>query len=170
MKAGIVLFFAVLFFSTSFAQNKNFVTVDSSSKEPMLLGNCNREAFKDTSFSWWFNSENLFYKVDSVSAEKIKNDMNDVKVTIVMGSWCSDSRRWVPDFFKIMDFIQYPSDSVNIICVDRKLHGRESEVDSLNIKKVPTFIFYRNNKELGRIIEEPKVSLEKDMIDILKKN
>ena len=85
-----------------------------------------------------------------------------------MGSWCSDSRQWVPDFFKIMDFIHYPSDSVKIICVNRKLQGRKDEADSLNIEKVPTFIFYRNNKELGRIIEEPKVSLEKDMIGILK--
>ena len=74
MKAIVVFFFAALFISSLFAQNKNFVTVDSSSGEPMLLGYCNRDAFKDTSFSWWFNSENLFYKVDSVSAEKLKND------------------------------------------------------------------------------------------------
>ena len=168
MKTFVVIIIAILFTSISFAQDINFLSVDSTENEPMLLGYCNRDAFKDTSFSWWFNSEYLLYNVDSVSGEKIKNEMKDVKATIVMGSWCSDSRTWVPKFFKIMDFIKYPSDSITIICVDRKMHGRKNEVDTLNIEKVPTFIFYRNGKELGRIIESPKVSLMKDMIAILK--
>lgn len=35
------------------------------------------------------------------------------------------------------------------------------------IKKIPTFIFYRNNKEIGRYIEYSKKSLEKDILNIL---
>lgn len=167
MKPLAVLLFAVLFISVLPAQDKNYCSIDSTTGDPMLLGYCNRDAFKDTSFSWWFNSEYLLYNVDSVSAEKIKEDINDVELTIVMGSWCSDSRRWVPEFFKIMDFIKYPSDSITIICVDRDMHGRKDETGGLNIKKVPTFIFFKNNKELGRIIEEPKVSIEKDILKIL---
>ena len=38
-----------------------------------------------------------------------------------------------------------------------------------NIHRVPTFIFLHGNKEIGRIVESPVVSLEKDMIAILEK-
>jgi hypothetical protein len=41
---------------------------------------------------------------------------------------------------------------------------------SLNIVRVPTFIFYKNNSEAGRIIEVPKTSLEQDMVNILSGN
>jgi Thioredoxin len=168
-----LVLYSILFFSlvsvSLFPQDKNYKTHDSESDEPMLLGYCNLDAFKDTSFSWWWNSEYLIYNVDSLSAEKLKVPMKDTKITVVMGSWCSDSRTWVPEFFKIIDLIKYPSDSIKIICVDRDMHGRNDEVKNLNIEKVPTFIFYRDNKELGRIIEEPKASLEKDMVGIFDK-
>ena len=45
-----------------FAQGMNFVSKDPNSGKPMLLGYCNREAFSDSSFSWWYNSE---YKTGS---------------------------------------------------------------------------------------------------------
>jgi hypothetical protein len=38
---------------------------------------------------------------------------------------------------------------------------------SLDIKRVPTFIIYKNNIETGRIIENPTTSLEQDMVNIL---
>ena len=40
----------------------------------------------------------------------------------------------------------------------------------LNITNVPTFIFYKNGKEVNRIVESPRVSLEQDMIDIINGN
>lgn len=42
------------------------------------------------------------------------------------------------------------------------------EVDGLNINFVPTFIFYTNEIEVGRIIETPDVTLEIDFENILK--
>ena len=35
--------------------------------------------------------------------------------------------------------------------------------ESYQINRVPTAIIYRNNKEIGRIIETPKKTLEKDL-------
>ena len=39
-----------------------------------------------------------------------------------------------------------------------------------NIHHVPTMIFYDDKKEKGRIIESPKISLEKDLLEILQGN
>jgi hypothetical protein len=37
-----------------------------------------------------------------------------------------------------------------------------------NIEYVPTIIFYRNGEVLNRIVEYPQITLEKDMLAILK--
>jgi hypothetical protein len=35
------------------------------------------------------------------------------------------------------------------------------------VEKVPTFIFYRSDREIGRIVENPKTGLLEDTIEIL---
>jgi thioredoxin-related protein len=42
-------------------------------------------------------------------------------------------------------------------------------VDELKIELVPTFIFYRNKTELGRIVEVPGDLMEKEILKILSK-
>jgi len=56
-----------------------------------------------------------------------------------------------------------------LINVNREMVGLADEVDGLEIHFVPTFIFYRDEEEIGRIIEMPYESLEKDMLEIVKK-
>ena len=168
MKRYIVTFFLLVTF-TAFSQNVNFMSKDSMTGKPMLLGNCTREAFNDSSFSWWFNSEYNMYEVDSTSLAKISDKINNIDITIVMGTWCSDSRTLVPEFYKILDYFNYPSDKVKLIMVDRDKKGRNDEVADLNIHLVPTIIFYSKGKEAGRIIEAPAETLEKDMVRILDK-
>lgn len=171
-----LFFYLIIFGMTAMAQINNFnttaskdtIVIDPESQQPILLGYCNREAFKDTSFSWWFNSVYDMYEVDSTTADSLRDKLNDLHVKIVMGTWCSDSRREVPKLFRILDYLKFPADKVSIITVGRDMKGRSNETDSLNIEKIPTIIFYRDKSELGRIIESPEVSLEKDMLKILK--
>ncbi len=145
----------------------NNIVKDSYSGMPMLIGECSREAFKDTSFNWWWMSEYDLYNVDSVSLKEIKNGLKNVNIKVVMGTWCSDSRREVPRFFKILDAMNYPSEKVKIICVDEDKKTKGDELNGLKIELVPTIIFYKDGNELGRIIESPRDTLEKDMIKIL---
>ena len=156
------------------AQNKNLPTeqtnkivTDTVSGMPMLIGQCTREAFQDSSFKWWWMSEYDLYKVDSTNLNEIKDGLKNVNVKLVMGTWCSDSRREVPRFFKILDSVNYSSDNVKIICVDEDKHAEDNELAGLKIDLVPTFIFYKDGQELGRIVESPKETLEKDMLKIL---
>ena len=148
-------------------KTENNIVKDSLSGMPMLLGECTREAFKDTSFYWWWKSEYNFYDVDSSSLNDIKNDLNNISIKVVMGTWCSDSRREVPRFFKILDAVNYSSEKVKIICVDEDKKTKGDELNGLNIEFVPTIIFYRDGNEIGRIVEAPNDTLEKDMIKIL---
>jgi thiol-disulfide isomerase/thioredoxin len=85
-----------------------------------------------------------------------------------MGTWCSDSRREVPRFLKLLDVLNFNSSAgLKIICVDDNKKGKGDEVDGLNIELVPTFILSQKGKEIGRIIESPKLTLEKDLLGII---
>ena len=153
-----------------FAQEFNTITTDEKTDKPMLVGYTTLEAFNDTSFSWWWNSAYNRYEVDSVDAEELKVKLEDVDIKIVMGTWCSDSRTEVPHFYKILDEINYPNEKVTLINVNRDKQGLENEVAGLDINFVPTFIFYKAGEEIGRIIEMPYESLEKDMLEFVSAN
>ena len=84
-----------------------------------------------------------------------------------MGTWCPDSRREVPRFMRVMDAWHFPVEKLIFIGVDDAKQSPVGEYNSLDIQRVPTFILYKNNIEAGRIIENPKTSLEQDMVDIL---
>lgn len=176
MKYFSILFLLVLFSIPAAAQNndstssaaKDTLTTDILSGKPMLLGEVNREAFADTSYSWWFESVYDMYEPDSSLIPEIADEIGNTDIKIVMGTWCSDSRREVPRSFKILDEVHYPKDSVKIYTVDRGLHGYKGDVKPFDVERVPEFIFYRDGKEIGRIVESPKETLEKDMLKILK--
>jgi len=152
----------------SYAQESNIIVKDSSSGKSMLIGFVTKDAFKDTSFSWWFDAEYNNYEADTVSARLFAEKVKDFSVTIVMATWCSDSRREVPRFLRILDELNFnPSTDLKIICVDRNRKGIGNEVNGLNVELVPTIIISQKGKELGRIIESPKLTLEKDLLGMI---
>lgn len=164
MKNILLLFFFVS--TLLFAQNYK-ITEDVRTHKPMLVGSATRAVFNDSNFVDWFTSQYSNYKVDTNTAKKAEIKLTDKNIKIVMGTWCSDSRREVPRMLKILDTIGFPQDSLSLIFVDRKKKGIGNETDSLNIELVPTFIIYKNKKELGRIIETPEETLEKDLLKIV---
>ena len=84
-----------------------------------------------------------------------------------MATWCGDSKREVPRFYKILDALNFSEKKMQVISVDRNKKAEGFDLTSMNITRVPTFIFYKENKEIGRITERPTKSLEEDMFAIL---
>lgn len=101
-------------------------------------------------------------------ASKIEGDL---KIDVYFGFWCSDSKNNVPPFLKIIDEMQSFNDKmqpVNYYTVERK-PTKETKyyVEQFKVERVPTFIFYRDGKEIGRIVENPQNTLIEDMMNIL---
>ena len=90
-----------------------------------------------------------------------------MKIDVYLGTWCPDSRNNVPLFLKILDraAVTVP---VRYFNVPRK-SPRDTKyyVEAMQVERVPSFIFYRDGKEIGRIIENPKASMVEDMMDIV---
>jgi hypothetical protein len=135
-----------------------------------LLGDIKPDWLYNAPHGEWFSRGFNEYQPDSTAmAEVMQLDTTGLRITIVLGTWCPDSRREVPRFMKIVNIWGYPKDKLHMIGVDIDKVAPLGDFSLLGIQRVPTFIFYENNIEVGRIIEVPVTSLEQDMLKILKK-
>ena len=155
----------------AFAQHLNQKATDPKKNNEMLVGNCNREGFVglNCNFDSTFRAEYAVYHADETTLKKLHHKMKGIKVIVVMATWCGDSKDRVPRFYKVMDQINFNYKKLILISVDRSKKAPGTVVETLNIEKVPTFIFYRKNIEIGRIIEVPVDLFEKDMLKIVSK-
>jgi len=131
-----------------------------------LLGSIQRSDLEKDVYGEWFDENYDLHLLDNSLIPELKNAFDDVQVTVFMGTWCSDSQREVPAFFKILDAIDEQI-SVRVIAVDEDKMAPDGSATDSGIEYVPTFIFFKNGKEINRIVEFPIFSLEKDMLDIL---
>jgi thioredoxin 1 len=108
------------------------------------------------------------YQVSQLSAleiAEINRWPKDLHVEVYFGSWCHDSVREVSRFLKIV--AQSPTLSNRLIALDYAKSEPSGSAKNHDIKYTPTFIVYQNDKEIGRIIERPKVSLTTDISAML---
>jgi thiol-disulfide isomerase/thioredoxin len=165
--------FRVLFFLFSFSTiifSQEYRIFQDNENDPIIVGISDRSVYQDSTYAAWFNFEYTNYKLNTKLLNKNKSLFENKIIKIVLGTWCVDTRIEVPRFVKILDFIEFPSDKILFINVDREKRGLYNEVEKLNIEFVPTFIVYEDGAEIGRIIESPINSLEEDLIDIAAKS
>jgi thiol-disulfide isomerase/thioredoxin len=159
--------FILIATSSSYSQGMNRVVPDPETGSGMLVGYCDTAGLFQEPFTDWFRSEYERYTVDHIALDKLNADLFYMcEITVVLGTWCPDSRREVPRFLRIIDELGMELTIINMICVDRSKQADTPELAGLNIEKVPTFIFYLDGEEMGRIIEAPEESLEADMVSI----
>jgi hypothetical protein len=138
--------------------------IDSVTHKSILIGPVERSAFENTD---WFRDNSGLYKPTHELVNQIDSlDAGD-SVVVVFGSWCPDSHMWVPIFLSITDSTSLAR-KIGFVAVPRSAGERNALTPGLNIEKVPTFIFYRGDKELGRIVEEPEGDIGQSIIKILK--
>jgi thiol-disulfide isomerase/thioredoxin len=112
-------------------------------------------------YSWFTKQYNQYQPT------KNKLNLSDIEIRIFMGTWCHDSKREVPRLIKILDNLKYDYSKLVIVGLTKDKKGYFKDYTKFNILNTPTLIFYRNDQEIGRIIEKPKDSLESDMISII---
>ncbi|WP_339662978.1 thioredoxin family protein [uncultured Polaribacter sp.] len=132
-----------------------------------LIGVANKESFTDDAFKEWFNSRYDEYNLDEATVAKLKDVLKEYTIRGFMGTWCGDSRRETPRFFKLLDETGFDQNNFELITVDRTKTTPDNLQEGFNIIRVPTFIFYKEGKEVGRYVEYPRETLEKDILKIV---
>ena len=180
MKTYFIIIIVSLFTIYSCTVSKNAaspVLVNQLSKDSrgndMLLGKCTRAAMLQAPFSDWFKPNYDSYVVDSFTCNFIRPLLAGKSITIFLGTWCGDSKREVPRALKMLDCCGFPANNLTLVMVSNKdsLYKKspQHEEAGKNIVRVPTIIIEQKGTEIGRIIEFPKTSLEKDLLSILRK-
>ena len=106
-------------------------------------------------------------RVDTNLTGMIRGLCKGVDVLIFYGQWCSDSKHEVPRFLRIVEVSEWEPGRVQYYALDRSKKSHDGLTDKYSIEKVPTFIFFRNGDEVGRIVEVARTTLEGDIVQIL---
>ncbi len=167
-KILIATLFTAFIFQGAFAQKTNKVIMDTVLHRDVMVGVCTRKGLEQGLFSQWFYNQYNRYHPDTSLINTISGKINKTRITIVFGSWCGDSKMQVGRFYKVLDEAGYKYPT-KIIAVTRSLKAGDTNISWLHIRRIPTFIINYRGKEIGRIVESPKVSLEADLATILKK-
>lgn len=142
-----------------FNKNSNSkMILNGISTQAILTGNKN--------FSW-FDEEYNNYVPNQLIINIIKPLKNEIKVLVIAGSWCGDTQRELPRFFKITNEIGIPNNQIEMMMVDENKKTPAFNISVIQVTNIPTFIFFKDGKELGRIIEKPQTTLENDLAKLL---
>ena len=136
---------------------------------PLLAGQEEIDKNEILAISQEWKDNYMNYQVEDSLLKTLKAKIGgDLKIDVYLGTWCSDSLNNVPKFIKIIEALGADNLPVNYYNVNRK-PGKDVKyyVEDLKVERVPTFIFYRDGKEIGRIVENPKNSLIEDFLEII---
>lgn len=160
-----ILFLLAL--SITFAVSGQTKTTVKKDKYGNLIGYVKKSAFMDKSYSNWFTKNYDAYKMEEAVINKIRKKINKCKISGFMGTWCGDSRREVPKLYKILESVDFNMDNLEMVALDRSKRTPDNLQKGYNIIRIPTFIFYKDGKELGRFVEYSRETLERDILKIL---
>jgi thioredoxin 1 len=108
------------------------------------------------------------YQPDPDMLEALKSKLGTgVRIDVYLGLWCPDSLNNVPQFIRIVDRLG-AGVTVRYFSLPKKADKSiRYFVENLKVDRVPTFLFYRGDKEIGRIVENPKIGMIEDFMDIV---
>ncbi len=159
----IILIYAICLMYVNVQAQSNRIIFDETRNQNILYGQCDADAFYEDGFNHWFITEYENYEIDPLLHEfNLSAEIDEV--IVFFATWCGDTKRELPRFVKITE--QEVFNGINVIYfgLDSNKQSDELDVDEYRIIYVPTFIFYKDGREIGRIIEEPGMGLEKDII------
>jgi len=132
-------------------------------KRPMAIGEVSAQQLMNQ--HKFFQQNYQASTVSDAEVAEIKRWPSDLHIEVYFGSWCHDSVREVPKFLRMV--AEHPRLSNRLIALDYEKSAPNGSAKIHHIKYTPTFIVYQKDKEIGRIIERPKVSLTADISAML---
>jgi thioredoxin family protein len=133
---------------------------------PGMTGEMDEKKLWETVPVWRSQMENYQPKSEAVAALKTNN--TDTSLTIALGTWCPDSKNYVPKLLKALSAAGNKQIKVKILGIDRQFHDPMETIQQRRLINVPTVIVERGGREIGRIVETPASdTMEEDLVAIL---
>lgn len=108
------------------------------------------------------------YEPNAGAVSQIKANDKETRVTLAFGTWCPDSKNYIPRLLKALSVANNNTLRVKLIGIDNQFREPVASVQPLRITNVPTVIVEREGHEIGRIVETPAANtIEEDLAAIL---
>jgi thiol-disulfide isomerase/thioredoxin len=160
-------YFLLLFTITLTTCSAQKETNAAKNKRGDLVGFANKESFNQAPYDIWFTENFDMYEPDKAVISSLETALKDIKIKGFMGTWCEDSQRETPNFYKILELANFNFKNLELVTVNRSKKTPNNLQNGFNIEKVPTFIFYKNGEEIGRYVEYARETLEEDVLKIV---
>ena len=131
------------------------------------FGEFSRDQLENSTHNSWFVENYNAHPLNKALVSQIDSLFDDIEVTIYMGTWCEDSQREVPGFFKIIDALEAKDQIQPIVGLNEDKVSHDGSAEQAGVTNVPTFVFSKDGEEINRIVEFPIISLEQDILEIL---
>lgn len=142
--------------------------------DSQLMGQVTQELIMAEPYSDWYVDNYNSYQSDTEIISNIKEPIQGYDIEAFFGTWCEDSQRDLPVFYKILKDSGYDHKQIQLIAVGGEDQGElykktpNGETDGKEITNVPTFIFYKDGIEVNRIVESAVGnSIEEDVMRIV---
>ncbi|MBD3161294.1 MAG: hypothetical protein GF346_03765 [Candidatus Eisenbacteria bacterium] len=147
----------------SFLWNETPVTIEPV---PPLIGPVDRErvfAVKPT-----YETAAKEYEPAEEAAAALRAVDAPTEIHVFFGTWCHACKKSVPPLIGTIDRVGNDRFTMRFIGVDEDLTEPAEEIDRYYVSTTPTIVVLQNGGEIGRIEDEPVVSVEADLVAILK--
>jgi hypothetical protein len=146
----------------------DYETIKSTTEaEVIYKGSCTFEdLLRVPAFNFQKQSED--YRPDPAKIAALSEKLSNYHLVILLGTWCEDSHRLIPQLYRVLTTTNFPLDQLSIFALDRDKKGREEVEVRYKVSNVPTIIVLKEDEEIGRITEIVQKSIESDLADIIK--
>lgn len=140
--------------------------MNTSEKKALSVGQLTSEELLSNHESFLISYDNFTISEKEISL--VKQWPDTIRLEVFFGTWCHDSQREVPRLLKLLNY--NPTILVELVGLDYQKTDPHGLTVNKAIKYTPTFIIYKNNKEVGRVIERPSQSLVVDITEIINRS
>ncbi len=111
------------------------------------------------------------YQPDAEAVAALAAYPEPVDVTVALGTWCGDSRNYVPKLLRALEAAANPNLRLELVAIGRGFGAPAEDILGQRLTNVPTVIVSQDGGEIGRIVETPAAAtIEADLAAILRRD
>ncbi|MCA9727903.1 MAG: thioredoxin family protein [Candidatus Eisenbacteria bacterium] len=155
-----------------FINNEGVMTFDGEVEsyhvqpEPPLVGDISFEKLLEAKPDYVIASKK--YTPDAAAVAALSKVATETQIEVFFGSWCSHCKHWVPPLIRVVEDASNPHFHISVHAMSEDQSQPADSIRKYDVSKTPTIVVVQNGQELGRIEEEPLISMEADLVRMLK--
>lgn len=109
-------------------------------------------------------------KITDLEVRQLAHQLNNRKMVVVFGTWCHDSQREVPRLLTLLERVrdEYPKVSFEFEMIAAAPYEMRDKnlIKKYQLTAVPTIMLFDKEQEMGRVVEQTKISLAADITNM----